>query len=180
MKIDCCVAKDLIPLYVENLLSDETAAILKEHLEECEKCKNEYLKEKDNLPNFKDYENDESINSFSKSMKRVNRRLGSFFYCSLILLFMLGCSLTDGEGLFYNTVILPIAGALGYYAFGLHSLYKLPILLAVVEAFAYFTKMTSADLSQLLFFTPIYFAFVLAGILIALLLHYGIKGGIKK
>ncbi|NLM34461.1 MAG: zf-HC2 domain-containing protein [Clostridiales bacterium] len=39
MKITCDVIKDLLPLYVENMLSDDSVSIVKEHLEQCQECK---------------------------------------------------------------------------------------------------------------------------------------------
>lgn len=34
----CCIAKDLLPLYAEQLTGEETAAEIREHLEQCEDC----------------------------------------------------------------------------------------------------------------------------------------------
>ncbi|MBR5427384.1 MAG: zf-HC2 domain-containing protein [Clostridia bacterium] len=38
MKTECCLVKDLLPLYSENMVSDETAALVAEHLNECADC----------------------------------------------------------------------------------------------------------------------------------------------
>ena len=42
MKNECSIVRDLLPLYAENMVSMETAAYVKEHLERCESCKKEY------------------------------------------------------------------------------------------------------------------------------------------
>ena len=42
MKLDCCIVRDLLPLYVENMVSDQTAEQIKKHLSECPDCQNEY------------------------------------------------------------------------------------------------------------------------------------------
>ena len=39
MKINCDMAKDLLPQYYDGTLNDATAGIVKEHLEECEECR---------------------------------------------------------------------------------------------------------------------------------------------
>ncbi|GAA0694576.1 zf-HC2 domain-containing protein [Clostridium cadaveris] len=39
---DCNVIKDLIPLKVEGLLSNESDNLVNEHLKECEKCRRYY------------------------------------------------------------------------------------------------------------------------------------------
>ena len=41
MKIHCHIIKDLIPLYVEDMLSAESVALTEEHLKECETCRQE-------------------------------------------------------------------------------------------------------------------------------------------
>ncbi|MFT4146529.1 MAG: zf-HC2 domain-containing protein [Mobilitalea sp.] len=41
MKITCDVIKDLLPLYFENISSDDTRNLVEEHLNNCENCKKE-------------------------------------------------------------------------------------------------------------------------------------------
>ena len=48
MKMDCCVVRDLLPLYVENMVSDQTAEQIKQHLAECPDCQNECDSFRDN------------------------------------------------------------------------------------------------------------------------------------
>lgn len=38
-KLDCCVVRDLLPAYIEELTEAETSAQVREHLEGCESCK---------------------------------------------------------------------------------------------------------------------------------------------
>ncbi|MGL5314570.1 MAG: zf-HC2 domain-containing protein [Peptostreptococcaceae bacterium] len=45
-KIDCSVVKDLLPLYIDDLVSEESKLIIKEHLKTCEEC-SKYLKRMD-------------------------------------------------------------------------------------------------------------------------------------
>ncbi|MGI6254190.1 MAG: zf-HC2 domain-containing protein [Acutalibacter sp.] len=44
MKVPCTVVKDLLPLYHDNVCSPETAALVEEHLQECESCQKEFHK----------------------------------------------------------------------------------------------------------------------------------------
>ena len=37
--LDCCVVRDLIPPYLEELTEAETSAMVKEHIEHCEACR---------------------------------------------------------------------------------------------------------------------------------------------
>ena len=52
MKISCGVAGDLLPLYVDGCCSEESGALLTEHLGECQKCRQKWerMKRIDFLP----------------------------------------------------------------------------------------------------------------------------------
>lgn len=41
-KVSCEVIKDLLPLYVDSVCSDESKILVSEHLDECEECSEEY------------------------------------------------------------------------------------------------------------------------------------------
>lgn len=41
-KVTCNVIKDVLPLYVDGILSDDTSRIVAEHLEQCSECKKTY------------------------------------------------------------------------------------------------------------------------------------------
>ncbi len=47
MKNECNIVRDLLPLYAENMVSDDTAAFVEEHFKECDACKKEYEKIKE-------------------------------------------------------------------------------------------------------------------------------------
>lgn len=55
MNVSCNVIKDLIPLYVEDMVSDESANLIEQHLKHCEECQNflDELKQTDNVPSDK-------------------------------------------------------------------------------------------------------------------------------
>lgn len=42
MRNECNIIRDLLPLYVENMASSDTAAFVEEHLKNCEDCRKEY------------------------------------------------------------------------------------------------------------------------------------------
>lgn len=44
MKNECSIIRDILPLYVENMVSEDTAEFLKEHLENCPACHAEFEK----------------------------------------------------------------------------------------------------------------------------------------
>lgn len=50
MKIPCEVIKDLLPLYTDDVCSDESRKLIVEHLSECEDCKSELVAMQNELP----------------------------------------------------------------------------------------------------------------------------------
>ena len=44
MKNECSIIRDILPLYVENMVSEDTAEFVKEHLESCPACRAELEK----------------------------------------------------------------------------------------------------------------------------------------
>ena len=91
-KENCSLIKDLLPLYIDDLCSNESAEIIKNHLEICSSCKKEY-EQLTNQPVIK-IENDNSTelikgvgNMFKKDKKRAIIKTISIF---LIILTLLG------------------------------------------------------------------------------------------
>lgn len=66
-KMKCNVIYDLLPLYLDNICSEETKHIVEEHLENCEECRKnlEYMKENMEIPEDKD----------TTLIKKVKRRI---------------------------------------------------------------------------------------------------------
>lgn len=48
MEVTCNIIKDLLPLYLENMLSDDSHALVEEHIRNCKECGN-YLNEMNNF-----------------------------------------------------------------------------------------------------------------------------------
>lgn len=70
-KISCNIVRDLLPLYVDGVVSEETKKELEQHLRECPKCKTEYeqLSQELTLPANPDL-HDESAHAL-KNMKHA-------------------------------------------------------------------------------------------------------------
>lgn len=69
--ISCNIINDLLPLYAENMLSEDSKKLVEEHMEQCESCRNslENLKRPiaTNTVNFND------INRLRKLRKKTIR-----------------------------------------------------------------------------------------------------------
>ncbi len=179
MKLDCCVVCDLLPLYVENMVSEQTAEYIKQHLLQCPDCQKEYDSFKDTgkldvLEVPADLSQAEA-NPFRKIMRKLNRQMYGLSYGLIIFFILWGFSLTGGEDLMYNSVIMPMVGLFGYYVFRWKALYKMPVLLFVINLVAYNLHFAKIDFISVFPWTAIYSIFVIVGVLIAFLLHFAFR-----
>ena len=179
MKIECSVVRDLLPLYVEDMVSPETAQYVNLHLAECPECQKELesLKGGDVLTAIEKNptQNTGDAKPFKKMMKRMNRQFYSLAYAALIFLIFLGFGWTGGENLMYNSLIMPVVGIFGYYVFRWKAIYKVPILLLIIDTFVCLFKLVDLDLYSTFLWTVIYSIFVFVGIAIAFLLHFAFR-----
>ena len=84
-----------MPLYLENLVCEETENFIKNHLSECEACKKEFeaLQSGDDLKEtFKaeDTKPIEDIKPFKKIMKKMNMQVHSISYLLIIFFIFFG------------------------------------------------------------------------------------------
>ena len=177
MKIDCCVVRDLLPLYIENMVSDQTAEQIKQHLAECPVCQNEYDSFRDNskLDVLETPILQSDVKPFKKIVRKLNRQMNSLAYGLIIFFILWVFSLTGGEDLMYNSVIMPIVGLFGYYVFKWKALYKMPVLLFAINLLAYCLHFAQIDFISVFPWTAIYSIFVIIGVLIAFLLHFAFR-----
>lgn len=82
MKYKCNIVKDLLPLYVEAVASQDSNKIIEEHLKECEECKKHYEELKD--ASFIEELKEEQVNEENpkKTMKTIKKKiiLGKLFF----------------------------------------------------------------------------------------------------
>ena len=90
MKINCGIAKDLLPLYVDDICTQESRESLEEHLKNCEVCREKYKRMTKNLgldngiAMVSETEVQNQEKKFKKGMKKIRRR----WFMSLIAVFM--------------------------------------------------------------------------------------------
>ena len=179
MKTECSVVRDLLPLYVEDMVSTETAHYVKSHLADCPECQAELnsLQEGEGLTAIekKPSVDTKDAKSFKAVMKRMNRQFYSLAYAALIFLIFLGFGWTGGENLMYNSVIMPVVGICGYYVFRWKAVYKVPILLLIIDMFVYLFQLVEIGFADVFVWTFIYCIFVAVGMVIAFLLHFAFR-----
>lgn len=71
-KINCNVIQDILPLYIEDAVSEDTKELVEEHLQDCEICQRVYHETKIDL------ENDMKISAQTKESSNEANDLKSF------------------------------------------------------------------------------------------------------
>ena len=87
--IKCTVIQDLLPLYVDEVVSDDTKSLVNEHLLTCENCRNEYEQMKGTL--YVPIENKATL--FSQLKKRWNRKKWLLIFGSVLTTTLIGFAL---------------------------------------------------------------------------------------
>jgi hypothetical protein len=87
--IKCTVIQDLLPLYVDEVVSDDTKSLVNEHLLTCENCRNEYEQMKGTL--YVPIENKDTL--FSQLKKRWNRKKWLLIFGSVLTTTLIGFAL---------------------------------------------------------------------------------------
>lgn len=180
MKNECCLMNELLPLYAEDIVSEESSEIIKEHLENCPDCREKlsFFKEKEDvfIPAA-----EEEIKPFRKMLKKTNRQFTILCYAVIILFLFIGVSFSDwGETMLKSIAVMPAVGALGYALFRYRALYKLPLMLLLTEAVAFVTGFIERDFYMIGINAGISCLFILAGFLIAMLIHFAFRKEGKK
>ena len=179
MKTECSIIRDLLPLYVEDMVSAETAQYVSEHLKACTECQTEFelFKQGERLEALKKNptEQADTVKPFKRMMKRMNRQFYMLAYSLIIFFVFLGFSWTAGDNLMYNSIIMPIVGVFGYYVFRWKAIYKMPILLLLIDLAIFLFQIVELGFIETLEWTLIYCIFVWVGILIAFLLHFAFR-----
>lgn len=92
MKISCNIIEDLIPLYYDEVCSEDSKKIIEDHLKECERCNN-YLKSLSS-ENFQEKVNIDTevvkVNTFKLLKKRLfrkNIKIAIFSIVSIVIIY---------------------------------------------------------------------------------------------
>lgn len=166
-EISCDLCMDLIPLVRDGVASQDSVQAVQKHIAACEDCR-ELLQSLPPPPA-----------DTGKTFEKLHRRLQ--FSSAMLMMFgmFFGVSLTAGSELFYNTLIMPIIGALGYVIFRRNALYKIPILLLITHCatnlFGTIRGVEHLDIYSLLMWTFLYSIFSILGTIVAWLLHFAFR-----
>ena len=105
-KISCDICMDLIPLAKDQVASDDSHKAVTEHLETCSSCAGIFQTESALVRKMDD----------DRVVEKIKNKLYLGALVIAILGALVGLALTEGAGLFYNILIMPTIGLIGYFA----------------------------------------------------------------
>lgn len=111
-KISCDICMDLIPLVKDGIASEDSGNAVKKHINECETCNIIF-------DDFKDINkmNNENIKmNDRKVISKIKNQLAIGAMIMIILGSFIGVGISESEWMFYNIIIMPLVGGLGYFA----------------------------------------------------------------
>ncbi len=165
-EISCEICMDLMPLVQDGIASADSRKAVEMHIETCAACRTLF----EGVP-------PEPRDQLAKKLRRQIQ-----IFCVVLLMFgiFFGIGLTASGGQFYNVLVMPVIGVLGYYIFRWKTFYLVPILLFAVHLLREMTSFFRGEAEMLfsnmflgvLWWTVIYCVFVWIGSLIAALLHF--------
>lgn len=164
-EINCAICMDLIPLVADGVASEDSRLAVEAHLETCPACRALYRQD---APPPAD-----TMKAFAKVASKIR------VFWGMLLMFgvVYGLSLTASSGLFYNILLMPAIGALGYGLFRWKALYRIPLVLFGTHLITNFLGLGREvlDLLTLFLWNGYYCLFAGVGMLIAWLLHYAFR-----
>ena len=166
-EISCDVCMDLIPLVKDGIASTGSQQAVQQHLKNCEACRALF-----------DGETPPPANT-EQAFQKIKRKVQLLSVMLMMFGIFFGLGLTAGNEMFYNSLIMPVIGALGYIIYRRKALYTVPILLFITHCFTnclgWLRGLEHLDFMSLFMWTIIYSAFSLLGIMIAWLIHFAFK-----
>ncbi|WP_419725431.1 zf-HC2 domain-containing protein [Terrisporobacter petrolearius] len=179
-KISCDICGDLVPLVKDGIASEDSCNAVLKHTNECEAC---------NLL-FNEFEEISEINKENikmndkKVISKIKNQLVIGAMVMIILGSFIGVEISESEWMFYNIIIMPIVGGLGYFAFNKKS-YMVPIGIFILTYIWNLIKyiiegvITAKDMSSIIVvpatWAVIYTGLCALGVLIGFLLYIAFK-----
>lgn len=91
MKIDCNIIRDLLPLYIDNLTSEQSNKTVEKHIEECEECRIMFNTLKNEITSKENNTKEDMWDKQSKkAIKRIKKRIMSLVVGTLVIGIILG------------------------------------------------------------------------------------------
>lgn len=172
--ISCQICQDLMPLVKDGVASEDSRDAVIRHVAECEACRKLFEEVGDLKPQMDE----------KRVLAKIKKQLAFTALVMVVLGAFIGLGFSDSSLVFYNILIMPTIGALGYFALREKS-YLVPVAMFPFVYIWYMIKywfmgvFGSAGLVGL-FSAPLTWALIHAGLsatgtLVAFLLHFAFK-----
>ena len=166
-EITCDLCMDLMPLVRDGIASEDSQKAVELHVKTCTACSAFYRSETPPAVNME------------KTFHKFQRQMHLFSIILMVFGVFFGLGLTAGADMLYNSLIMPVIGALAYMLFRWKALYKAPVLLLIahglINGLRLLQETEPLNLYSLFMWTVLYSIFTLIGTLIAGLLHYAFR-----
>lgn len=106
MNLSCEIAQDLLPLFVDEVCSEQSRQVVSEHLRKCEKCR-KLVADAHNIPELDiQPEQPTADKAVAKGLKKIHRRwrlslIAALMIIPITLLCILGYNQMNGNGISY-------------------------------------------------------------------------------
>lgn len=165
--ITCDLCADLMPLVKDGIASEDSRIAVMQHMEQCDTCKAMYRGEV--LPDI----------DANDALRKFKQKIKLFSIMCLMFGILFGISLTAGSDMFYNCIIMPIIGALGYVIFRWKALYEIPcfvfITALVTNGLETLRGVQQLDIFSMFMWCFTYCIFAILGAVAAGLLHFAFR-----
>lgn len=108
-KLECSTVLDLLPLYVDGLLSPQSRALVQAHLAECGSCRKTYERMSTEVQENTEKDAGKETDSFERSLKKLRRKISRRTVCSAMIALAVGvcvCLLILWQqGVFYRAQV---------------------------------------------------------------------------
>lgn len=169
-KMSCDVCMDLIPLVKDDIANSGSRLFVEEHIKTCEACNIIYMGKEQIEIKMDD----------SAVVNKIKRQISNFLIAIILIGTVFGMMITNSIDMFYNALIMPIIGAIGYILLKEKAI-LLTVCLFIFSSIWHIVQLFSSGGSRerfvdivlaAMFYSAIYALFSLIGIFIAWLLKY--------
>lgn len=174
-KINCDICLDLIPLVIDNIASEDSRLAVIDHINECNDCKEFY-----ELENY-----EQPVMDDTRVIYKIKKQLYLAGLITIVVGAVLGVALTDGMGIFYNILIMPTIGVLGYFVIPKKSYYIPLTLFVFVYIWLLIKTIAEGWLTGgsfiLVMLNPLSWAFIYSGLcILGIIIGFLLKIAFKK
>lgn len=172
--ITCDICEDLMPLVVDHVASEDSKRAVQMHWKECNDCREKYS----------DWNGVEKAVDDNKVLSKLKRKIYSMGILTIVFGLLLGIVLVDSNGVFYNFIIMPLVGGIGYlllkqrWYYGTIGIMVVVYLYGLVQGILeikYEGESLGLYFQYPLFYTIMFGILTVVGVAIAALLTYGLK-----